>query len=290
MRTVGEVCMQEVTSGRRDTWITILVFLGTVTALSAIFHWAIVNLMPTSLYVGPLMWSPAVAAFITLRIRGRTIASLPWKWGEWRYNRRAFLVPVIYVSIAYGLIWMLGLGGVPNEETLAVWASSSGLTEAGRTTVVVVMILLLGTVGCIRAMSTVVGEEIGWRGFFIWELRKVLSFGGVALFSGVIWGLWHWPIVFYYGGGDPVVQMSAFVVMTIAMSVIMAYYTFKSESLWPAVLFHAANNVYSDKIFDPLTIKGEGTRFWTGEYGLMMPAVASLIALYFWRKAKAEGM
>ena len=278
------------TSEHRDTWTTIFVFLAMVTGLSAIFHWAIVNLAPTSLYVGPLMWSPAIAAFITLRVRGRTISSLPWKWGEWRYNGRAFMVPVFYVSVAYGLMWALGLGGVPNEDTLAEWTNSAGLEGVSSTTLVIIMVLLLGTVGCIRAMSTVVGEEIGWRGFFIWELRKVLPFGGVALFSGVIWGLWHWPIVIFYGGGDPVVQMSAFIVMTIAMSVIMAYFTFKSESLWPAVLFHAANNVYSDKIFDPLTIKGDNTRFWTGEYGLMMPVVASLLALYFWRKAKAEGM
>jgi len=277
-------------SERQEVWTTISVFLAIVTVLSAIFHLAIVNLMPTSLYVGPLMWSPGVAAIITLRIRGRDISSLPWKWGEWRYNRRAFMVPVLYVSAAYAVIWILGIGGVPNEDTLSRWAKDAGLEGVGSSTLIVIMVLLLGTVGCIRAMSTVVGEEIGWRGFFIWELRKVLPFGGVALASGVIWGFWHWPIVIYYGGGEPVMQMTAFVVMTTAMSTIMAYFTFKSESLWPAVLFHAAHNVFSDKIFTPLTVKGENTTLWTGEYGFMMPIMASLLALYFWRRAKAEGM
>ena len=236
------------------------------------------------------MWSPGVAALLTLRIRGRAISSLPWKWGKWRYNRRAFMVPVLYVSAAYALIWILGFGGVPNEDTLAGWAKDAGLEGVSSSTLIIIMVLLLGTVGCIRAMSTVVGEEIGWRGFFIWELRKVLPFGGVALVSGVIWGFWHWPIVIYYGGGDPVMQMTAFVVMITAMSTIMAYFTFKSESLWPAVLFHAAHNVYTDKIFSPLTIKDENTTLWSGEYGLMIPIMAGLLALYFWRRAKAEGM
>ena len=85
-------------------------------------------------------------------------------------------------------------------------------------------------------------------------------------------------------------QMTAFVVMITAMSTIMAYFTFKSESLWPAVLFHAAHNVYTDKIFSPLTIKDENTTLWSGEYGLMIPIMAGLLALYFWRRAKAEGM
>jgi hypothetical protein len=70
----------------------------------------------------------------------------------------------------------------------------------------------------------------------------------------------------------------------------MTYYTFKAASMWPAILFHAAHNVYFDKIFDPLTIENDRTALWSGEYGLMMPLTASLFAIYFWRKAKAEGM
>ena len=277
-------------SERRQVWTTIFIFLAIVTGLSAIFHLAIVNLMPTSLYVGPLMWSPAVAALLTLRVRRRAISSLPWQWGKWRYNRHAFMVPILYVLVAYALIWTLGLGGVPNEDTLTGWAESAGLEGISSSTLIVIMVLLLGTVGCIRAMSTIVGEEIGWRGFLIWELRKILPFGGVALVSGLIWAFWHWPIVIYYGGGDPVIRMAAFTVMITAMSVIMTYFTFKSKSMWPAILFHAAHNVYIDKIFDPLTIKGKNTVLWAGEDGLMIPIMAGLLALYFWRRAKAEGM
>ncbi len=282
--------MTAITSERRETWGTILIFVVIVTGLSMMFHFAIVKLAPTSLYVGPLMWCPAVAAMLTLRIRGRVISSLPWQWGEWRFNLRAFLVPVFYIAVAYSLIWVLDLGGVPNKQSLMDWADETGLEGVGSPVLIVSMVLLLGTVGCIRAMSTIVGEEIGWRGFFIWELRKVLPFGGTALICGVFWSLWHWPIVIYYGGGDPLIQMVNFTVMITAMSVIMTYFTFKSGSMWPAILFHAAHNVYLDKIFNPLTMSNENTAFWTGEYGLMMPATTSLFALYFWRKARAEGM
>jgi uncharacterized protein len=277
-------------SVRRETWSTIFIFLAIVTCLSAIFHLAIVNLMPTSLYVGPLMWSPAVAAFLTLRIRGRAISSLPWQWGDWRINCHAFIVPILYVLVAYTFIWTLGLGGVPDGDTLTAWAQSAGLEGISNPALIAIMVLLLGTVGCIRAMSTIVGEEIGWRGFLIWELRKVMPFSGVAIVSGFIWSIWHWPIVIYYGGGNPIIQMVDFTVMITAMSVIMTYFTFKSGSMWPAILFHAAHNVYLDKVFDPLTVKDDNTALWTGEYGLMMPAATSIFAFYFWRKAKAEGM
>tara|TARA_R110000868_G_scaffold26220_19_gene101335 strand:+ start:620 stop:1468 length:849 start_codon:yes stop_codon:yes gene_type:complete len=278
------------TTERRKAWTSITIFLVIVTALSAVFHWAIVNLNPTSLYVGPLMWMPAIAAFLTLLIQGRSIRSLPWKWGRWRFNLQAFAVPIAYVAIAYGLIWACGLGGFPDTETLADWAAESGLTDIPQWQLIAVMVALIGTVGAIRAMSTIVGEEIGWRGFFVWELRKVMPFGAVALFSGVIWAFWHWPIVVFYGGGEAWLQMSAFTVMITGMSVVMTYFTFKSGSLWPAVMFHAAHNVYFDKLFNPLTTDTGQTSLWTGEYGLMMPAVTTVLAVIFWRKATAEGL
>jgi membrane protease YdiL (CAAX protease family) len=275
---------------RREAWTSIAIFLVIVTALSAVWHYAITQIMPTSLYVGPLMWSPAVAAFVTLKIRGRTLASLPWKWGQWRFNIGAYLMPVLYISAAYAAIWALGLGGVPDPAGVAEWAGDLGLTGMSDATVITLMVALMATIGCIRAMSTIVGEEIGWRGFFIWELRKVMPFGAVGLFSGLVWSIWHWPIIITYGGGDPVLQVAAFTVLIVSMSVILTYFTFRSNSLWPAVMFHAAHNVFYDKIYNPLTLSNESTPLWSGEYGLMMPLMATMLALYFWRRAKAEGM
>ena len=44
-------------------------------------------------------------------------------------------------------------------------------------------------------------EEIGWRGFLVPELAKFMSFTNVALTSGLIWSVCHWPMLFkgFYG-------------------------------------------------------------------------------------------
>ena len=117
-----------------------------------------------------------------------------------------------------------------------------------------------------------------------------MPFEAVALFSGVIWSVWHYPIVINYGFGDPLFQLACFTLMITSMSVIMAYYTFRSNSLWPAVMFHGAHNIYIQKIFSPLTTANEHTRFWIDEYGLLVPVIVTLMAIYFWRRAKAEGL
>jgi len=282
--------MQANLSERKNTWNTIFIFLTIVTIISSLFHYAIVNLYPSRIYIGGLMWCPAIAAIITLKLKGRPISSLNWNWENWKYIRLSYVVPALYVLITYVLIWIFALGGLPNEEIVLEWAKELGLIGIGTLNpifAVIVAVILLGTIGVIRAMATTLGEEIGWRGFFIYELRKVLSFTGVSVFSGIIWASWHWPLIVYYGE-NIFLELITFFIVIISMSFIMTYYTFKSKSLWPAVIFHAASNVFVQKIFPPLTIKVEGTEHWLGENGIMFAIVTFVFGLYFLRKAIKE--
>jgi len=274
---------------RRDAWVTIAIFLVIVSCLSAIAHLAILELNPTSLYVGALMVCPAIAALVTQKIRGRTISSLPWAGGNWRSNFQAYVIPVIYVALAYGLIWAFGLGAPLNPETVSEWSAELGFPANARVLSMCVMIGLLASVQFVKSLGSIAGEEIGWRGFLVWELRKVMPFGAVSVVSGLIWAAWHYPIVIKYGGGDPVFQVMCFTLMITSMSVIMTYFTFKSGSLWPAVMFHAAHNIFIQKVFTPLTVTTEGTQMWIDEFGLMVPLVVTAFAIVYWRKAKAEG-
>lgn len=279
-------------SDRKETWKTIIIFLSIVTILSSLFHYAIVNLYPSRIYIGGLMWCPALAAIITLKLKKKTILSLNWNWGNWKFIRLSYLIPALYVTITYIFIWFLGLGKLPNQESILEWAKEIGLVGIGTmspTLAVITAVLLLGSIGVIRAMATTLGEEIGWRGFFIYELKKVLSFTGVSLFSGIVWASWHWPLIVYYGK-NVFLELTTFFVVIISMSFIMTYYTFKSKSLWPAVIFHAVSNVFIQKIFPPLTIKIQETEHWLGENGIMFAIVTFLFGLYFWRKAIKENL
>lgn len=281
--------MTDRSTEKRNAWTGIAIFLAILTVISAVWHYAIVGLMPNSIYVGALMWCPAIAAFLTLKLTRRKIASLPWGIGNWRDNIGSYLVPVAYVTIAYVIAWSLGFGGAFDAETISEWSRELGLAGSP-IFAAVLMVVLLASVQFAKSLGTIAGEEIGWRGFFIWELRKVMPFTGVALTSGIIWSVWHYPIVLKYGFGDPLFQIFCFTLMITSMSVIMAYFTFRSKSLWPAVMFHGAHNIYVQKIFTPLTTRNEDTQFWIDEYGLLIPLTVTLMAIYFWRRAKAEGL
>jgi membrane protease YdiL (CAAX protease family) len=284
--------MSNTLSEKREVWKTIILFLILLTALSSIAYYAILKLNPTSIYVGALMMSPALAAFITLKIKKRPILSLPWSLKELKYLKLSYITPILYVTIAYVLIWLFGFGNLLNTENITQWSNELGLAESNQTLVLIVMIFLLLTVGVIKNLGSMLGEEIGWRGFLIFELRKVMSFKALAIVSGIIWALWHFPIInLMYGGGDNLLlHLSAFTIMIIGISVILAYYTFKSNSLWPAAVYHSVHNIYIQKICTPLTISNDNTTFWIDEYGFMIPIVTTIFAVYFWRKAEKENL
>lgn len=282
--------MSKTASEIKETWKTIILFLVLLTCLSSIAYYAILKLNPTSIYVGALMLSPAIASLITLKIRMRPISSLPWRLTELKYLRGSYIIPIIYVSIAYILIWFFGFGNLINTKSIIEWSNELGINSANQTLVMVVMIFLLLTVGVIKNLGSILGEEIGWRGFLIFELRKVMSFKALSLVSGIIWAIWHFPLInLIYGSSENLLlHMAAFTIMIIGISIILAYYTFKSNSLWPAVLYHSVHNIYIQKICTPLTIINEKTTFWIDEFGFMIPIVTTIFAFYFWRKSEKE--
>jgi membrane protease YdiL (CAAX protease family) len=49
----------------------------------------------------------------------------------------------------------------------------------------------------IRDFATVIGEEIGWRGFLVPEFAKTQSFPATALITGFIWAIWHYPVLLF---------------------------------------------------------------------------------------------
>lgn len=277
---------------KKQVWKSLFIFLGVLTLLSSISYYAILKLNPTSIYVGALMMCPAIASFITLKLTNRSISSLPWRLKNLRYLKLSYVLPIVYAAISYMLIWVFGFGNMPNQETITEWSQELGMTDFNNMFVILTMVVLLAIVGVIKNIGSTLGEEIGWRGFFIYELRKVFLFGGVSIISGLIWSIWHWPIILliYKGSGDVVFHITAFTIMIVAISVIMTYYTFKSNSLWPAALFHSVHNIFIQKVFTPITVTTESSTYWIDEYGIMIPIVTTLFAIYFWRKAKVESL
>ena len=238
------------------------------------------------LYVTGIMWCPALAAFTTLRLNGRSLSELGWKWPSSHYAAMSWYVPLLYAAIAYVIVWGLGLGGFPNHEFMQGLVARMGL-RISPTASTIVYALLAGSFGIVSSLSRALGEEIGWRGFLVPELAKTVSFTSTALISGIIWASWHYPALIWgdYNAGTPSwYGLTCFTVMVIAISVVFAWIRLKSGSLWTGAILHASHNLYVQAIFTPLTQNRGKTAWLIDEFGAVLPLVAVVFAIYFWRR------
>jgi CAAX protease family protein len=238
------------------------------------------------LYVTGIMWCPALAALATLRLNGRRFADLGWKWPSVHYAAMSWYVPILYAGIAYAIVWFSGLGGFPNREFMNSLVARMGLrTSPGVSTLIYV--LLTGTFGLVGSTARALGEEIGWRGFFVPELSKTFSFTVTSLISGIVWASWHYPGLIWgdYNNGTPSwYGLTCFTVMVVAIAVVFAWVRLKSGSLWTGAILHASHNLYVQGIFTPLTADRGKTAWFIDEFGAVLPIVAVAFAIYFWRR------
>ena len=290
--------MPEITAKeRREAWRVIALFLFLTLAFTSVFGGLMAYQGGTpSLLMTGVLWSPGIAARLTCRLAGRPVASLPWRWGGGGWATFAWGLPILYGLAIYLPVWLLGLGGSAfgNVETLSMWTQNLIGQEEPNTFAAGVYLCMLATIGVVMSASRALGEEIGWRGLFIWELRKVMPFWAVGLFSGAVWAVWHWPAILFMdynaGTGSFVLQVAIFTMAILPQGIVYAYVTFQSQSLWPAVILHASHNLFIQRIFTPLTLKGPESHLYIDEFGVVMPALGCLMAFGFYLKARSEGL
>jgi|SRR5688500_15002780 len=253
----------------------LVTFLVLTFALSAVF-WGLIIAAGSlgangGLYVLALMWSPGVSAIVTRLIFHRNVRGLGWLPGAPRWLALAYVLPLAYAGVAYGFVWLTGLGAV----------------DLNRFTTPVVTFIALGT---LQSLLSATGEEIGWRGFLVPSLARRMSFTRTAFMSGAIWAAWHAPLIVFadYNAGTPAwYSLLWFVVMVIGISFPFAWLRLRSGSLWPAAVLHATHNLFIQAFFDRVTVDTGRTLWLTTEFGAVLALSAVVTAFVFWRARDA---
>jgi len=268
----------------------VLTYLLLVFAFSSVFYFLVLRSgklgAAGGLYVTGIMWCPALAAFATLKLNRRSLSELGWKWPQTRYMVMSWFLPLLYAAIAYVIVWTTGLGGFPNRDFMQHLTVRMGL-HASPAVSTVLYLIIAGSFGLVFGLATAVGEEIGWRGFLVPELSKTVGFTATSLISGIVWAVWHFPILIWgdYNAGTPAwYSLPCFTIMVVELAFIFAWMRLKSGSLWTAAMLHASHNLYIQEIFSPLTRNTGKTAWFIDEFGAVLPIVLLFFAIYFWRR------
>jgi membrane protease YdiL (CAAX protease family) len=277
----------------RQDLTAIWVYLGITLALSSIFYFLIIYSGKTGggqgMYATGIMWCPGISALLTMRILKKDTSELGWIWGKSKYQVWSYFIPIIYTLITYSIIWFAGWGGFYTQEFVNELTTSFGLGTQSDGFLIGIYVILFGIFGTIRSAANALGEEIGWRGFLVPTLYKNLGYTKTSLVSGAIWAAWHMPVLLFadYNSGTPSwYAMSCFTVTIISISFVFTWMRIKSGSLWTAVILHATHNLFIQRIFTPLTYDTGSTRYFTDEFGMVLPIISVGFGLYFWLKRK----
>jgi uncharacterized protein len=274
----------------------ILVFLLTTLLISSVWYFLIIKSGHMGggwgAYVAGLMWSPGCAALLTCKLLGRNLRSIGWGWGETRYEVIGYLVPLAYSIVIYGFVWLTGIGGFYNKGFVDQVTNSFGLGPMPVWASIMLYFVFTGTFTVIRDCATVIGEEIGWRGFLVPELAKKHGFPATAIISGLIWAIWHYPVILFadYRGATPAwFYVPLLTLMMPFLAFLWTWLRLKSKSIWPCVLLHASHNSFIQQFFDPITVYRNRTGYVAGEFGGALFLISIAIAVFLWRRGDTEG-
>ncbi len=205
-----------------------------------------------------MMFCPAIASVIVVRF----IERQPLVGGLDLKPRASALRTLVFLALAIATIWLVVLLGL---VVSAIWGGfqfdlvgmsafrqllEQQMEAAGQPTpdmpIRVLWLLQFVNVAVASVLNFIpaAGEEIGWRGYLFPRLRELVGPTGAVLLSGVIWGLWHAPLILlgYNYPANPGLGVLAMCVPCIGLGALLAWLSQRGGSVWPAALGHGAYN------------------------------------------------
>ena len=227
--------------------------------------------------------SPAIANILIRLTTGEGWQNLylrPRLGRAWRVWILACLGPVVLTLLGTILFFVL----FPDtfDSSLSSLEQQFGQNfPLGPVAQLAIIVLASATVAVAINCLATCGEEFGWRAYLQPKLLP-LGFRRAMVAMGVIWGVWHWPIIamgYNYGRdypGFPYLGLLAMVWSTFVAGTVISWLAIRGGSVCPMVIAHASVNATG----------GLAVLFSSGQASpLLGPAVIGLIGGAVWSLA-----
>ena len=209
--------------------------------------------------VGRLLLSVVMfAPLLGVLLSGHTLSGMGWKprlKGKIRMLFIAWFLPALLTAIGAALYFVVFPGHFDmSGEYLAANAGAEALEQLEAQGLTYPLYILISVVSCLTYaplinMVLAAGEEAGWRGFLYPQLKAKFGKRRGWLIGGVIWGIWHWPLMWLIGYeygtdyvGFPIVGMLSFCIFTTVAGILCDWLYEKTECIWIPSIFHGAIN------------------------------------------------
>jgi membrane protease YdiL (CAAX protease family) len=131
-------------------------------------------------------------------------------------------------------------------------------------------------------------EEIGWTGFAFPKLRLQMNALGAGVVVGLLWSVWHLPVIDYLGTATPhgAYWLPFFVTFSAAMTamrVLISWIYVNTRSVLLAQLMHVSSTG-SLVIFSPPGVTAGQEVMWYGVYAIMLGLAVAIVVKVFGRR------
>jgi membrane protease YdiL (CAAX protease family) len=182
---------------------------------------------------------PGLILLLVLRLTaGReAMARVGLAGGKWTYWLLGGAGLILFYSAQMGLNALFGLG---QPADAAAIAAQAGMPAAAFLAIVTAQTLLMSP---FLGLITVWGEEYGWRGYLQDALNGLGRVKG-TLVLGLIWGLWHAPVVAmgHNFPNHPLLGIALMTIYSTLLAYVLAYAVLKSGNTLLAAFLHQLNN------------------------------------------------
>jgi len=227
-----------------------------------------------------LMMIPFVAAFVTSKKYYKKQGALGFKKCNFSFIMLSLFFPLIYLLSSYGLYWILSKDAFSINFTSLIEAAAA---YSGRELPDNIAVIISLTVMIPVSILTALGEEAGWRGFMYPVMQRLWGFRKAIIVSGIIWAVWHLPIIiaglYYPPEMNLLFVIPLFFIEVFALTIIITWLRVKSNSVWTAILFHAAHNYFDQVVFQSMT-GGANSVYFVGEIGILTLAITVIAAVF----------
>jgi membrane protease YdiL (CAAX protease family) len=139
--------------------------------------------------------------------------------------------------------------------------------------------------GLLYGISAGLLEEIGWMGFAFPHMNIKRSTLTTAILLGLLWGLWHAPVVDYLGSAAPhgaywLPFYLAFIALLVAMRVLIVWIYSNTDSLLLAQILHASSTGFL-VVLSPIGVTPAQEALWYAVYAAVVWIVVVLVMVAF---------
>ena len=207
--------------------------------------------MNSIIYLIAAMFAPTLGNILTRLITKEGFKNMylrPNFKGHVKAYLLIFFMPSILLFIS-GAVYFLIMPNMLDRDLTAinqlVSMKGGGISVQ---TIIITLVLQIVFAGPIINLIPTLGEELGWRGYLLPKLQEYFSDKKAVIITGVIWGLWHAPIIAmgHNYGTDywayPWTGILGMVIFCVVLGIIEGYFTIKLKSAIPAAMIHSTVN------------------------------------------------